>query len=653
MYVYCARFTLFILLTIYFNLFATAAQLESYASLPLLSQPKLSIDGTKMIAFKPIDGTNHLVLLDLHTRKFKLLMAADPKRFLFNRCSWANHERVICSIRSATELPRLDQKVIITNMVAVNIDGSNMMQLVPERKISAVEKAGGVIGRTETVMAQRNDNIINMLRDDDEHVLIALSREKWGRPTVYKLNIYTNKMDKVHRFNSDVTSWLADNEGYVRIGIGMLGKKPSIKIRGKKEKKFHALNLSDFKINELPVFQGFSDDDKTIYLSTYNGQDKMGIYAFDTDTEKLGELIIGDDDYDVTNLFKTEQSGLIAAVYYGEKLRYRWLNDEWRVKYESFAAAFPGKQSALVSSDKAGKKLIFSVEGEGHAPSYYLFDVAKRSIVSFGGVYKGLANEEVVAAQAVSYSARDGVSIPAYLTLPKDSKGPYPTVILPHGGPIARDTGRFNYWTQFLASRGYAILQPNFRGSSGYGQSYMEAGYREWGQAMQNDIIDGLKWMIDEKITDPDKVCIVGGSYGGYAALVASYQTPEYFKCAVSFAGVSDLKKTVLAARRYIGGQMITAKMAKSVSSWSNFDDISPIANVEKIAIPLLLVHGDEDNRVAVKQSRKLVEKLKSSKSKIDYRYVEQTGGDHFLSLESHRLQYFQLLDEFLGTYLR
>lgn len=630
----------------------TPMPVETLASLPSLSQPRLSPDGSQMVALKPINGSFHVVLLDLKSKKFRLLMAPDPERFLFNWCNWANLERIVCSIRSATSMPRVDQKIIITNLVAVNTDGSNMMQLVPKRKRNKSDSAGNsVIGMPENVMAQFNDRIISYLHEDDQHVLISLAQKKWARPTVYELNIYNNKMKRVQKYQDSITHWFADQQGRVRIGFGLSNNKPVIRLRNRNDKKFHNLDLTRFDADDLPIFHGFSRDGRYIYVATYNGQDRLGLYAFDTETETLGDPLASDETYDLAGpLLMTRQDGLVAATFTSHHTDYKWFNNKWEENYRAITGALPGQHITIMSTDESGDILVFSAFGEGHSPAFYLYDARTRSIVNFGRRYRQLDDSQVLAKRPVSYKSRDGLDVPAYLTLPPGSNRRWPTVILPHGGPIARESADFDYWSQFLANRGYAVLQPNFRGSSGFGRAFMEAGYQQWGQQMQDDIIDGLQWMIAEGITDPEKVCIVGGSYGGYAALVAAYQTPELFKCAVSFAGVSDLRKLLINMRNFAGAGRTTNKIVGKLRGWSAVKNISPIANVDKIAIPLLLVHGDEDDRVAVKQSRDLVAKLASTR--VHYEYVEQEGGDHHLSLESHRLEFFTLMQAFLSKYL-
>ncbi len=218
--------------------------------------------------------------------------------------------------------------------------------------------------------------------------------------------------------------------------------------------------------------------------------------------------------------------------------------------------------------------------------------------------------------------------------------------MLPHGGPYLRDTDRFDYWAQFLVERGYAVLKPNFRGSAGYGDAFLEAGFEEWGGAMQNDLIDGVDWMVEQGLADPERVCIVGGSYGGYAALVAAFSTPERFRCAAAFAGVTNLDRLVERWRAFELGELAAAH----VQTGAERAAASPLEQVERIELPLLIVHGDLDRSVMIEQSRDLVAALEAADKPV--RYIEQPGGDHHLSLQSHRREFLSSLEAFLGEHL-
>lgn len=294
------------------------------------------------------------------------------------------------------------------------------------------------------------------------------------------------------------------------------------------------------------------------------------------------------------------------------------------------------------SSTPSLSHLIVAAEG-GVKPAIYWYSLENESLIKLAESSLGADTQT----QHVTYAARDGLKIPAYLTLPgPTAEGPYAAIMYPHGGPLAEDVGRFDFLTEFFVDRGYAVLQPNFRGSTGYGDDYTRAGFTEWGGKMQDDLTDGLDWMIAQGYTDPDRVCIHGASYGGYAALVAAYKTPEKYKCAASFAGVTDLEG--LRDRLYLGvfGLLITARLPTGEALTKN----SPLANANQLALPLLIVHGDVDRSVMIEQSHKLVAELQTLGKK--YTYIEQPNGDHHFSLQSHRLQYLTALDEFLAKHL-
>jgi dipeptidyl aminopeptidase/acylaminoacyl peptidase len=255
----------------------------------------------------------------------------------------------------------------------------------------------------------------------------------------------------------------------------------------------------------------------------------------------------------------------------------------------------------------------------------------------------------------ISYKARDGASIPGYLTMPAaKSSGAIPLVVLPHGGPQERDYLEFNWLTQFIASRGYAVLQPQFRGSTGFGDAFREAGYRQWGGLMQDDVTDGVRFLIEQGIADPHRICIVGASYGGYAALAGAAFTPELYSCAVSISGVSDLpallREEVPIYEGTISNSMSEWKMRIGGPNDSNLAAKSPINSVKAIKVPILIVYGTADSVVPNAQSEKMVAALKAAGKSVSVAIL--AGEDHWLSRTETRVQVLKELDAFLGKNL-
>ncbi len=282
---------------------------------------------------------------------------------------------------------------------------------------------------------------------------------------------------------------------------------------------------------------------------------------------------------------------------------------------------------------------------------YLLGNRKEKSMKIIAYKYQSLTPDVLNEKQAITYKARDGLEIEGYLTLPKgkseDKQTKLPAIIFPHGGPISFDDDDFDYWTQFLVSRGYAVLQMNFRGSSGYGYNFMKQGLASWGQAMQDDVEDGARWLIKEGIADEKRMCIVGASYGGYAALMGTVKTPDLYQCAVSFAGVTDVEYLVKSHRNYTNYEIVKKQIG---NDYDKLWEVSPLKHAAKITKPVLLIHGSKDRVVRVHHSEEMLDELEDENK--DVQYIELDGGDHYLSNNEHRLTTFKAIEAFLAEHL-
>ncbi len=299
--------------------------------------------------------------------------------------------------------------------------------------------------------------------------------------------------------------------------------------------------------------------------------------------------------------------------------------------------------------------LLFG-ERANDAGAYYIYDTAAKKLRILGKTYPQLTSPEHLGdRQSIKYRARDGKQIPAYLTLPAGVEPRnLPMVLLVHGGPHARDDFTFNWWASFLASRGYAVLQPNYRGSTGYGYEWFDAGRKGWGDGvMQTDVEDGMTALVKNGFVDPKRVCIMGGSYGGYAALAGATITPDLYACAVSVNGVSDPEDLLKDAQRVGRKSMIAEWWGSSMGAddMDHLRKITPIRHADVVRIPTLLLHGIEDTVVPVDQSRSMHAKLLRAKKNV--RYVELRGDDHWLSSASTRTQVLQEIETFLAASLK
>ncbi len=622
---------------------------EVFAKLPAISQVSLSPDGSKAVVLKALFDTYHAVVLDLKTGESKLVMAADPHNFLFNWCRFANDTRVVCSIRSYVQRRAgqisararwyRDGRTTMTKLLAVDIDGGNVLQLIPEAITNAREDIEW--------NAITQDHVVSWMKDEPEHILMQISREDRTRPSVYRVNIYNNRMKRIRRFSASVLRWYADDQGELRFAVGRLkssGEGIAFNIKNNRLKQIDASHLG-MAIRE-PTPLAVAADGQSLWVRANNGANTLGIHRINLADATVVETLLNHRQYDMDGLLLHPQTKApLLAEYYADAYVVEWFDKQLGQRIEDVRGAIPGapSQIRIVSIDNTLSTIALYTEGNGTDPAYYVYGMQDRSLLKLAQWHQG----PPVEFEAIRYPARDGMAVPAYIALPgpKD-QGPYPLVIRPHGGPYVRTTGNQYFITQYLVNNGYAVLKPNFRGSSGYGDAFMGAGFEQWGMKMQDDLIDGLDWMIAQGYADPQRVCIAGGSYGGYAALVAAFKTAERFKCAVSFAGVTDLDEMALRWRNFDFGSIPAAKIQSGKLRKAN----SPFDQVEKIGVPLLIVHGDVDRSVMIEQSRSFVAALREVGKPVEY--IEQANGDHFFSLQSHRTEYLQALDSFLNKHL-
>ena len=311
-----------------------------------------------------------------------------------------------------------------------------------------------------------------------------------------------------------------------------------------------------------------------------------------------------------------------------------------------------GYRTEIVDFAEDPRQLIVYIEGADDAGSYWFLDLVSGVSTSLGSLYPQIPQAWLTEKQPISYKAGDGLEIPAYLTLPPGRAARnLALVVLPHGGPEARDHADFDWQVQALASRGYAVLQPNFRGSAGYGLEFLEAGYGEYGRKMQTDLSDGVRYLVAQGLVDPKRVAICGASYGGYAALAGATLDPGVYNCAISIAGVSDLR-----LKMQILKDKSLNKYGSSLLYWQNYygdktdlDDISPIAHADRVTIPVLLIHGKDDTVVEYEQSVRMDKALKSAGKSVDF--ISYAGQDHWETIQSSRIDMITHIVDFLNRH--
>jgi dipeptidyl aminopeptidase/acylaminoacyl peptidase len=623
------------------NIHAKELPVDSFSQLPSSVRPNLSPGGTKIAYVKNFQKPEIAVLvtIDLITGQQKFVVKSDNEESKINWFTWANEKTLIVSIRFAGKRYRTDTTE--TRLVAIDIDGEEAVQ----RQLVRPKRGAN----SDNHVSQFQDNVVSFLPDDPEHILIALDLDVANMPNVYKLNINTGKKSRVIKGKMSVRDWMADRQGNLRLGEALSYKtgEASMRVRIGNDDSWH--KMFEYNALEEPGAKalGFAKNPNILYYRAYKG-DKKALYKIDLQT-KNSEVVYEDPDYDVDgSLIYSRKTNDVVGIYHSnsENGRVYW-DDSISKFYQSLNKALPDSDNYLVDFSQDENIYLLYTENDFTPGQYYLGDRKGKSVTPILQQYPALVPEVLTEHKFVTYTARDGTELEGYLTLPLNADGPVPTILHPHGGPGARESDGFDYWTSFFANRGYAVFRPNFRGSTGYGYAFAQSQMKGWGLTMQDDLTDAANWLVEQKIAEPNRMCIVGASYGGYAAAMAAVKTPDLFQCAISFAGVTNLKKLVSRSRRYTNSKFVKNQIGDDSN---DLEARSPYYQAEKVKIPMLFLHGEDDRIVDVEQSRMMVDELQDLDKPVEY--IEFESGDHYLSIQRNRHAAFKAMDTFLKRHL-
>lgn len=500
--------------------------------------------------------------------------------------------------------------------------------------------------------------IIDPLEAIDSLMIIGTNQRNPMIFDPYRLNLNTGEMTLLCENPGDIQGWQTDHDGKLRVAYAIVdGVNTQIRYRESEQEEFRPVLTTNFK--ESVGFSAFTPDNRQVYAITNLGRDKTALVRMDPATcEELEELYT-DDRYDLSGIwYSTAQKRLLGASYLGHKGVVRhFFDEEAQRMFERLQHRLEGREINIVGSNKAEDQFIVYAGSDRTLGSYYHYDVAADRLTKLADVAPWIDEKQMAAMLPIEYTSRDGERIEGYLTLPvgytMKSAGKLPLVVNPHGGPWARDIWGYNPEVQFLANRGYAVLQMNFRGSTGYGRRFTEIAYGKWGQEMQDDITDGVRWLVGQGIADPGRIAIYGGSYGGYATLQGIVKEPELYACAVDYVGVSNLFSFLQTIPPYwkpmldmmyemIGNPETDAEMLRANS---------PALNAERIKTPLLVVQGANDPRVNINESNQMVEALRTRGIEVDYMVKENEG--HGFGNEENRFDFYRAMEKFLGKHLK
>ena len=496
--------------------------------------------------------------------------------------------------------------------------------------------------------------VINWLDGiSEDHILIATNQRIKTVFDVYRLNIKTREMKQIANNPGNFTGWIADHKGKLRVAISTDGLNSLIYYRETEKEEFQKIMTTNFKDTFTPLM--FTFDNKNLYISSNLNRDKSVFQIFDPREKKVLSTLFSHPEVDVSALdYSRKRKVLTSATYITWKAKHHFFDSATERIFKDLQSKFPEKEISFPSRNREEDLLIVLVHSDRSPGVFYLYNTKTKELKQIANPRPWLKEKMMSHDKPIQYTSRDGLTIHGYLTLPKGRPGKnLPVVVNPHGGPWIRNGYGYNPEGQFLASRGYAVFQMNFRGSTGYGKKFWMAGFKQWGKKMQDDITDGVRYLIDQGIADKNRIAIYGGSYGGYAVLAGLAFTPDLYACGVDYVGVSNLftflksippywKPQLQKMYELIGHPEKDQKLLKSAS---------PLFHVDKIKAPLFVVQGANDPRVKKKESDQIVKALEKRGVKVPYLVKSNEG--HGFANEENRIEFYRLMEAFLKDCLK
>jgi dienelactone hydrolase len=633
---------------------AAAAQprIEDFYRRAEFSTPKISPDGAHVAAIVRGAKRDTLAVIHLETKKMQpVTNFADADVIEFH---WVNNRRLVFN---TADVNKEWAAAELYGWHAVNIDGTRLEEVGPARpddkrfigyvprsylSFLAADPAGG----DEILIEVRTPNFLQRTRLPD-HVTV------WRWDTLNARRVEDLGRSEI----AGARLWTVDQRGVVRLARTYAEGREKIWYRDGADAPWRL--LEDAEEGELrfhPI--GFDFDDKTLYVSAYGDEDKRAIYRYDFERNGLGQRIARHPDVDLTTLvFNRARRQLIGVSYSAERRGMVWTDEHMARAQQMVDRALPGTVNELDPAQDSPHRILVRSTSDVAPPAYYFFDAEKRAMTRFPSSRPWIKAADMSERKFVRYKARDGLQIPAYLTVPKRSSGKnLPLVVDIHGGPWTyKQSWGFDTDAQFLASRGYAVLQPDFRGTFGYGKRHYKSSFGQWGLSMQDDITDGVQWLVDQGIVDKARVCLYGTSYGGYSSLWGLMKTPELYRCGVAGFALTDIafyfdfnrwdwSRSVWAS---YGAQKMIGDPDRDADK---FRSVSPVAQAERLKVPVLLAFGGYDQRVPIKNGNALRAALDQHGKK--YEWVVYPNEGHGFGDEANRFDFYRKVETFLGRNL-
>lgn len=634
----------------------TRPPIAAFGSIPAMMDPALSPSG-QQVAWIDHSGERPVIeVLDL-AKSARLLRTGVHEELKIRGIEWADDD-ILLIHQSLTRSIRLSNNKNTPlewwRINALNVHTRQARYLLDRPDLSFVTGMELVAPRTATpkkvLMASWSFSETNYRQETGSHIAGGRKDGGWTYD-LFEVDTTTGDGRRRDGGTPYTTDWIVDRDGQTVARVEWEPQRKRFSILHRRGLGY--TKIFDLENGERPSVAGVTDDGSALFMFAALGRAHAALWRLPLDGGEP-QIVVEHPQHEISTPLLDPHSGQLQGVWIeGIKPEIRWIDERARARAEGLRKTFNGVSAHVIGRSADHTRVLVDVFTWSKPSTFYLVDYQRGAADILGEKYPGLEHATMGEVQAISYQARDGYEIPAYLTLPAGLEPKQlPLVALPHGGPQSRDNPGFDWLAQFLASRGYAVLQPQFRGSTGFGEAHANAGYKQWGGVMQDDVSDGVKAMVERGIVDASRICIAGASYGGYSALAGAAFTPDLYACAISINGVTDLPMM-------LGYERSAGEESNAVAYWSEHigshtDETvaarSPARAVDGIRAPILLLHGSSDTVVPPEQTRVMLKALRAKRKPV--KFVELPGEDHWLSRSESRIRVLTEMETFLAEHL-
>ena len=614
-----------------FNISLAAPPAKAFGELPKAYDAAISPDGNELAIIVNVKGVYGILAQKVDGSTEKPWFISLGEEIKPRYVKWVNNSRFVVSINKSEKFGSTPFTVGYLYTGDIN------------------SREGRFVVKPRGMFRQFNNRVVDWLENDPEHILMAYSDEQWDPyPDIKKVKVATGRDSTVKRGQNGIEYWDADEDGVPIVGTGQTDK-------GTKRRVIY--NAATTKWEPVREYPGL-DADTPIYgilkkgtelvIGDYRGKDTLGLYIYDLGRKQISRKLFHNDNYDASGVVLSKDGEtVIGAKYTAESDRIELLGTHGTL-LDRLRRDYKGYDVDFVDQTQDGRTVLVKMSSPYDPGGLFAFRSQDKAPSRLSGMYSDISDKDTGDVVAVKYTARDGQKIPAFVTLPPGQKSVknFPFIVLPHGGPYARDSKRFDYLAQFFATRGYGVLQMNFRGSEGYGKSYADAGRNNW-IVMQQDVEDGTRWLYEKGYADKSKTCIAGWSYGGYAALMGVSTDPDLYRCAIAMAALTDINDAKRDLRKYRGGKHAAKEFfGEAMQDKEVRKANSPVHVADKITVPVFLAHGDLDENVQFDQFTRMKKSLK--KAGVKATFMTFKDEDHYLSRQENREKFFVGVEKFL-----